>query len=85
MAYSVYVYTDFIIVESTNNEPRLHFNPVANKIIFMTMVAQTVLGIVHGPDISVMITVYRQDPDGEIENSGKKQDTEILSHSSYSF
>ena len=26
MAYSVYVYTDFIIVESTNNEPRLHFN-----------------------------------------------------------
>ena len=27
MAYSVYVYTDFIFVESTNNEPRLHFNP----------------------------------------------------------
>ena len=25
------------------------------------------------------------DPDGEIENSGKKQDTEILLHSSYSF
>ena len=28
---------------------------------------------------------FDQDPDDEIENSGKKQDTEFLLHSSYSF